>query len=380
MATLRVSNINLSREGDRQTLSADFSVGRRSRQVWFRTDEGPLPELADPFLPVALPPAMRRHWNVQIDGPISVKLLEGAQQIQQILAGWYPKFQQADISAPIAPADQVPAPTAVASFFSGGVDSSYTLHQHLDEVTHLIFVHGLDLALSHERERRRAADSVHEFAAKLGLGVIEVETNLRQFGQAHVGWVEAYFGAALASIALLLSARFKRIYVPASVSTDQLMPMGSHPDLDPKWSNGAVELVHDGLEATRFAKIRDVGSWAPAREHLRVCFEKSPDGLNCGRCHKCVWTMMILKATGDLEHVTTFKKPLDLRVLELYPPQVKYQRDRFKEAVALLDERGADPEYRQFLQKMLDAEGKPSLRGRWRRFMDRGRNYLLHRF
>ncbi len=377
---LRVSNIDLAAEGGRQTLSADFGTGKRTKRVWFRTDDGPVSDLADPFLPAALPPAMRRRWDIEIDGPISPRLMEGVQQIQQILAGWYPNFRPVGIDAP-EPLDKGDAePTGVAMFFSGGVDSFYTLRKHRKEITHLIFAHGLDLALSHTQERERAASSVRELAAKLGLELVEVETNMRQFGQPHVGWEQAYCGAALASIALLLAPRFKRVYIAGGVSTEQLAPLGTHPDLDFRWGNGAVELIHDGLEATRFDKIRDIGRWAPARDHLRVCFEKSDSELNCGRCNKCLWTMMVLKATGDLDQIRTFESPLDLRLLRLYPPVQSHQRDRFAAAVALLDERGVEPEYRRFLQDQLDANGRVPWRGRLRRFTDRGRNYLKHRF
>ncbi len=379
MTRLHVCNLRSESDGDQRIVAADFVVGRRERSVWFRTDNGPLTDLADPFLPVALTPAMRRKWSVEIDGPVSPILMRGAREIQGIMHGWFPELHEIDVTAETPVSEPAAKPDGVASFFSGGVDSFHTLLKHRADITHLIFVHGFDLPLSFQRERERAAASVREAAASLGLQVVEVETNLRQFGQPHVGWVKAYFGPALAAVALLLSARFHRIYLPASVSTDQLIPMASHPAIDPKWSNGVMQLIHDGLEATRFEKIRDIGSWQPVREHLRVCFQRNSAHVNCGRCRKCVWTMMMLKATGDLDHVKTFGEPLDVDELQLYPPVPKYERDRFEEAIALLERRNADPEFRAILQKMLDANGKLPLAGRLKRLMARSRNYLVHR-
>ena len=252
--------------------------------------------------------------------------------------------------------------------------------QHREEITHLIFVHGFDIPLGNPLERERAAASVRDVAVELGLGLVEVETNLRQFGQAHISWVKAFFGAGLGAVALLLAPRFKRVFLPASVSSDQLMPMGSHPDLDPYWRNEQMQLLHDGLEATRFEKIRQIGAWQTARDNLRVCYQKNSQHLNCGHCRKCLWTMMMLKATGDLEKVRTFASPLDLRELRLYPPVPKYERDRFEEAIRLLQERAAEPEFRRVLQEMLEANGHIPLAGRIKRLLTRVSTYLAHHF
>lgn len=379
MKQLQVTDIERRVIHGRQELRAEFVLGRRRMPVWLRTDCGPISEMGDPFVPVALIPAMRRNWALRIDAPVSSDLLAGTRSIQILMTGWYTEFHRVSVEVRTELRQQATEPRRTATFFSGGVDSFFTLRQHLGQIDALIFIHGLDIPLRRRRERELASGSIHRLADSLGLELIEVETNLRRFGQPHVSWANAYFGAALAAVALLLAPRFGVIYVPASVAADQLMPMGSHPALDPLWSNGAMQLVHDGIEATRFDKVMAIGGWPPVQSHLRVCYQKGKDGRNCGRCRKCLWTMMMLSAAGYLDQIDTFGAPLDPRALRDYPPVHKYERDRFERALVLLQRRDADPDLQAVLREMLAANGQLPLRGWLSRTISRARTYLSHR-
>ncbi len=378
MATLRLTNVCRDSLAGRERLCADFRVGWRSRKVWLRASEGPLADTANPFVAAALVPAMRRGWSIEVDGSVSAKLLEGTERIQEIITGWYPSYRRVPLKVTSEAGDRPQPGRCVASFFSGGVDSFYTLRQHREEITHLIFVHGLDIPLHRRLQRRRISSAIHELAGTMDLCLVEVETNLRQFGEAHVSWPKAYFGSVLAAVALLLAPRFAKFYLPGTLSRDQLEPMGSHPDLDPNWSDGSIELVHDGLEATRSQKLLAIADWAPVQSHLRVCYQSPAKALNCGRCRKCLWTMMLLSAGGWLERVKTFDTPLDLQALSLYPPASGQQRDRVEVALALLRHRNADPELQAVLASMLSAAGRQPLAGRVRHLVSRARTRLAH--
>src|SRR5207237_184203 len=179
---------------------------------------------------------------------------------------------------------------------SGGLDSFYTLLKHREEITHLILVHGFDMELRAVRRREQVANVLKRAAADLGKPLIEVETNLRAFADRYVGWSEHYFGSALASVALLLSGVLGKVYVGASFTEEVSVPMpwGSHPHLDPLWSTEATKIVFDGMECGRPAKAARIADSEVALHSLRVCWE-SPDGTyNCGRCEKCLRTMVNL--------------------------------------------------------------------------------------
>lgn len=380
---LRNDNIRITRGESTQRVSADFILGRRKKTVWFETDLGAVSDNAEPFLPVALIPAMRRGWSVYLDGAVSTQLLDGAGRIQQIFNSWYPQFNVVPVhcsgenSVPM----NVPDRTGVATFFSGGIDSFYTLQSHLNEIDQLIFIHGFDIPLRQRKTNAQAAQSVRTLADKLGLKLVEVKTNLREFGQGHVSWPHAYFGAGLAAVGLLLAPRFKRIYLPASVSFEELGPLGSHPELDKYWSTTGMQLVHDGAEATRFQKVRAVSEWKPVQEHLRVCYLNDKGNANCGHCRKCLWTMMMLRAIGRLNDIRTFPEELDLEELKLYVPVTMYERKRFTEALASLSTelRDDDAVFANVLRDMLAANGRLPWKGKIKRLLTRGRVYLEHR-
>ena len=112
-----------------------------------------------------------------------------------------------------------------------------------------------------------------------------------------VDWLDGH-GAALAGVAHLLGASYGRVYVPATDTYATLVPLGSHPLVDPLWSSERVELVHDGASATRLDKLRLVDTVPVARETLHVCVHDDTDEFNCGRCWKCVITMVGIRVLG----------------------------------------------------------------------------------
>jgi hypothetical protein len=64
--------------------------------------------------------------------------------------------------------------------------------------------------------------------------------------------------------------------------------------------------VHDGAEATRTQKLMDwICGSELALENLRVCLAPG-DAYNCGRCEKCVRTMIPLELAGKLASSKVF--------------------------------------------------------------------------
>lgn len=353
MLNLKVKGLTHQFCEEGQSLTASFSTWKGRKDIWFKTDLGEINQTIEPFLPVALIPAMRRNWNIRLEGAVAPSLLSGTDQIQQIMTSWYPRFRKVKVHVK----HQEHAPNksgAVAAFFSGGVDSFYTLKKHLDKITHLVFVHGFDVDVSNDLKRREFADNARAVAEQLGLVLVEVETNLREFGKRNVSWPDAYFGAGLASIALLLAPRFESIYIPASVSSEQLIPMGSHPDLDHHWGNGQITIIHDGIESDRFEKIKAISDWDLVSKHLRICYQSKLEGLNCGRCRKCTWTMMVLEALGRLSDIRTLPDQIDLGLIGQYSLQDTHQLDRVTKSIQYLQAGGHNDEMCEALVRLVD--------------------------
>jgi hypothetical protein len=202
--------------------------------------------------------------------------------------------------------------SAVASLFSGGVDSFYTLLKGFTpgadvdlRPTHLFFMRGLEQPLDQSSGAEATLNVVRDIASQTGVGVLWGETNLRLlFG---LNYELYYHASALIGSALLLSKGLKRLLVPSSYSYGQLIPWGSHPLLDELWSTDSMDVIHHGAEARRVDKIamlaRDHRS---ALRHLRVCLKNEAGPGNCGRCPKCARTIMALEVVGALADASTF--------------------------------------------------------------------------
>jgi hypothetical protein len=310
-------------------VSAQVSISGHNLDIFFRSTHGPLTGRADPFLALALLPAMKLGAELRIEGDVSPRLLQHSAQIQDIVNAWYPEFSKIPISAGGDSQSSQPqtAPPGVACFFSGGVDSSYSLLKRQSELTHLIFVHGIDIGLQDGALWRRVAPQIQAAAGKLGKPLITVETNARRLLDDYTRWGEHSCGAALASVALALSPQVQTVYIAASSPYHVLLPLGSHPLLDPLWSSDQVELVHDGGEADRWQKLHALVSSRVALQWLRVCCQNSDLSYNCCLCRKCLEVMVYLEAAGVLAQCPTFHHPLDLDVLartEIAPEDAIY--------------------------------------------------------
>jgi hypothetical protein len=288
---------------------ASVDAGGVRFHLAYRFSKGPISVSASPFLAASLLPSMRIGEPLRLEGTVSPRLLASLPPIKAVFTGWFERTASIEVQA--LPGLE-PKATGVACFFSGGVDSFYSVLSHLDEIDALVFVHGFDIQPRHVKLRARISAGLRSAAARLGKPLIEVETNVRAFSDRFAEWSEEYHGSALASVALLLSPQFGRFYIPATFSPQYSAPWGSHKDLDPLWSTDATEIIHDGGDATRVEKARLIGTSEVALQSLRVCWENRGGLYNCGRCEKCIRTMVNLRVAGVFERCTTFDRRLDL--------------------------------------------------------------------
>jgi hypothetical protein len=158
----------------------------------------------------------------------------------------------------------------------------------------------------------------------------------------------------MVSVGHLLSEHFSRFYIAAAHSQDELLPAGSHPRIDPLWSTERLEFIHDGVEATRLEKITLISRYDVALKTLRVCYLNPKGAYNCGRCEKCLRTMIGLQLCGVLDRCTTFEEKLDPRrvaKLELISEDAQiYARQNLR----ALQTSGAYPELEEALRTALE--------------------------
>lgn len=274
----------------------EFSASLAGERLWFRVPATwPVEMRGDPFAIAGLLPAMSRGETLSIDPslPVSRTLLTGMAELQQIFRLWGPFFRQK--FTPIAieatvddPAPQLPEVTA--SFFSGGVDGTHTFLTAPFPVTHAVFSRGIDFQLDNPLYDEAAVRN-RRWLADRGVPLLEVASNVRFVGHNFgMGW-NTYFGGGLAAIGHLLGAG--RLLIAAGRTWRELWPDGSHPLADPLWSSSRTEVLHIGRGQKRWEKIAAIASAPGAIDLLRVCWQDK--GYNCGRCEKCIRTMVLLR-------------------------------------------------------------------------------------
>jgi hypothetical protein len=137
-----VTDWKINEHGDAVEVSADVDGFR----LWYRTPKAyQVSKTGDAFLVSTLLPAMRQGEELEIDPnlPISPKLLRNVYQLQEIFHSWNPReLKIIPIKATTSPAQSLNP--GVMSFFSGGVDSTYTLLKRATEISHVVFMLGFD--------------------------------------------------------------------------------------------------------------------------------------------------------------------------------------------------------------------------------------------
>ena len=210
-------------------LSFTARIGDREQRVWFRTD-APITPNADAALAACLMPAMISGGRLELEAPISPRLLRGQWEFQGVQRAWSrswvfgdPPLEDVTVVAPQRDEGDLTPRGAVAAF-SGGIDSWSTLLDH-PEITHLLFVRGFDLPAGSDELADNVEQRLRASAAELGLPVFTVETNLRELSDPIVRW-DVYYGCAIAAIALLLGPLFDRVYVAGDNDHEVQLPIG----------------------------------------------------------------------------------------------------------------------------------------------------------
>ena len=102
-----------------------------------------------PALTALLLPAMRLGLPLELEAPVSTRLLEQASTFQEVFACWMDGYREVPVVSPEsagAGSESVAGSgRGVAAFFSAGVDGFHTLQRNLEDVTHLVYLHGFDI-------------------------------------------------------------------------------------------------------------------------------------------------------------------------------------------------------------------------------------------
>jgi hypothetical protein len=341
------------------------------------------PDNGDPFLAALLFPAMLTDERLALPVPVSPLLRRHVADIQDIYRSFDPRLARIAIETPPAETSRSDAPrTANALFFSLGVDSFYSLLKNerdrpgdVETISHLISIHGFDhlygdFSDDFPPDMMRNLERVAREKRKT---LLPAATNARIATRTISSW-DMHHGAVLASVALALGGLLGRITVAASTTYDQLYPWGTHPVLDPLWSTETLTVVHDGCEMGRIDKVRFVARSDLVLETLRLC----PD-YNCGKCIKCLPTIIDLMQAGALARCTTLPQEVDIPSLReafrAYKGSLNV--DNYERRLSAMNADNTPSELQETLAELLASEKMPAAHpmpmpaGRRSPFLDR---------
>lgn len=274
-----------------------------------------LSDSANGWLVCLAPIAATIGEPLRLSLPVDRLLVDNVTAVMGIWKSWYPALHVVPIEAPARSASTFGARRS-AVFFSGGVDSFFTLLRNEQQpegapADDLIAIHGFDILLENEAAFDQHLGRLERVAAETGKTLVPVRMNLRQTRLRELSMGGLWHGCALASVGLLMESRYDRLLIPASEDVPGLGPWGSHPATDPLLSSSTTTVVHDGEAFPRWEKLEFLAGFDLALRSLRVCAGDTAE--NCAACEKCYRNMIILDVLNVLGRSKTFPaKALDL--------------------------------------------------------------------
>ena len=284
-----IDGLTLTEKGGKRELSANIDQFR----VWIRVPaDVQLMESAEPFIAVGFLEALSRGETVKIDSEVGISkpLLYKIEILQLIYRNWNSDFKPVRFDCSTAePRSPIPG---LATMYSAGVDSTYTLLRHEEEITHMVRLFGIDFSDTPEATTR-IIEHDSGYATDLGKRYIPVRTNFREYANERKILYDAYWGFPLYAVALALG--FSRYLFPSSYTYSELHPASGHPLTDPLWGNGQIQINHD-ICIRRSEKLKLIVKSPHALSRLHVCWRLPVE--NCGSCRKCVRTAIALRILG----------------------------------------------------------------------------------
>ncbi len=366
---------------------------RPSREIYFEVEsaraEG-FREDANAMLTGCYLPAIRAgERRVRLEGPVCPKLCDGLAVGAALLRGWYggnrnaiPVESRRGLRAPVPR-----SPANAAFFLTGGIDSLALLHRnrghyapsHPAAFRDAIAVFGLTIPdqVQSAFARDQAARTVsvlEEILQGMGIRLVPVTTNLAALAP-DLAFLELEFiSSALISAAHNFPGRWSTLSIASGRDIANLFPQGTHPLLDGCFGTAAIDVRHEGLRDFRLAKLRSIAGWSAGVDNLIVCMHTvEPPWLNCGKCEKCVRTMVQLLAIGKLSTSRRFpRRDVTVGMIESLPPDSGFKR-AWAEILPDLGARGRD-DLIAAIQRKLDQTRRLAvwladrgLKGRFRR-------------
>lgn len=315
---MRVDAIRKIAAGDLvgQAVTLRFDGSGETRDVFICVPEAFSDEMTarkDFLVPAIVMAALVNQEDIDFAGlKIDPLLLRNCLAAARQHHAWVPRFRVPQILNAVDDIAPRLAQPRTALFFSGGIDSLFSLLRHspaaLNDATRItdsnislamhVFHSGTPETIARNAE---AEASLGNGAESLGATFVPVFSNVMTFdGEWFQNYARVTHAAGLASIARFLSANLSSCLIASSHTYGQLQAWGSSPIVDLLYSGRDLTIQHDGSTFTRFEKTQYISGSRPALAAMNVCDKlvASRGYVNCSRCQKCLRTMTALDLCG----------------------------------------------------------------------------------
>jgi hypothetical protein len=300
----------------RYSATVEYDDGKVApEEYWFDFDASVASDLVpsgNPWLALLTPIAALLGEPLRISDPVDPLLFEGIHENMRVWKVWYPEYHELKFEVTLLPRMPAEPFGRVASFFSGGADSFFSVlfhepeEHHLPRVDELISIWGFDIPLTKPQEIDRAQASLATAAKAMRKSIHFVRTNIRETRLNAWDWDDYTHGTSLVAVGLCLEKRYWRILVPANWGPTllEMKPNGQHALTESNYSTQRMRFSFDGTSHSRNKKLGYLSNWPVAMEHLRLCWE-GLGASNCSMCSKCTRSMIGLAAYGALAKCKT---------------------------------------------------------------------------
>jgi hypothetical protein len=281
-----------------------------------------------PFIMMVAPIAWisKRTWGIdEMDEGFFASLIN----VKKVLRFFYPKI---DWSGNLFPRKLVKRnePSCLpsrkythAALFSGGVDSTATVFEYINQKPLLISINTQECDSYRQRNRQNV-----QFARDYGCNVTFVRSNYyetlnidnlsniaRRLWLEQISFMLYRFGLATP---LLGYNRIPTLLVASSQTSKYPYPYGSHPLIDNALHFGGSQVIHHNAHLDRPTKMKRIASFCEERNFryptLQVCsveMNENGSGKNCLECENCLYTMNNILLIEREPHLFGFPLEVD---------------------------------------------------------------------
>lgn len=281
----------------------------------------------DAFL-LACAPAAGWHGEqrVALEGPVCPVMRDHADAVVRLIRTQHPELTVPRIEVAQGVEPGLPRrPERTGMFLSGGVDAltvlrlnrrTYPLdHPASIREAFLAFgLYGFDVGADGPQPERLAAwrdlrGRMEGLAEREAFTLIPLYTNVRTFTPDYLAWSRALFSPLTAACAHGFASRVSTVLMGSDGTGIEPDDIADSQTLSQCFSSAALEVRLDLVHLDRLARIGLLADWDDGRRLMQPCHHvEVPESgrINCGRCEKCLRTMLGLIVLGRLDETPAF--------------------------------------------------------------------------